>query len=296
MSYRDIVWENAMEAYHSSPDPQIEVTPYIAARLDAAKHELLLKANRMKRERDRRMAERRRRMVIVGATTLSVLVSAGATSAVIGVTTGVPAIDEILGVHQAQDPTRGGSIAEGSSVDPEAGSIYPGAPVVDVEIPSEDAAGKPLTGVGFTSLSRRLCYALPSPPESKIRGHAGTLTCQPSGFVAAGLAKNHLVLLGVTSGTHFILSGIAGEDVESIEMRGPDGPLRVNVSQAWDPGLPDLGQVRVFVGVVIADQAGLENDEAATNRSLDLRAYQLKAHLADGRVMTVPAEPLTPPV
>jgi hypothetical protein len=291
MSYRDIVWENAMEAYGSSPDPPLEMTPYLRARLDAVKQELLLKAHRTKRERDRRIAERRRRLGIVAATAMIVLSTAGATSALIDVGTGIPAVDRVLGNYEDAASGTDRSQILASDRPPETGRLSPEAPIVDLAIPSQN--GQDTAGVAFTSQDQKLCYVLPAINPSSTAFEGSTVCQAPESVATAMLGDGFVLESTIADRGGVLVSGYFGPDVENLVIRSTYGPLRINMTSVWDPRLPDVGQIGVFVGVIIGDIPQDEIWDMDEGSPFDPRTYEVEAHLRDGRILTRTGKTLT---
>ena len=290
-TYRDIVWENAIEAYESSPDPELEITPYIQARLDAAKQELILKAQRMKREHDQVRWQRRRRAAVVATASASVLVAAGGTAALTGVSTGVPSLDRVLGSYELHD-TPEASPAGLAHPKPESAWLNPEAPIVNFEFRWVDGGQQTAPGAAFTSQDGLICYVLPTPQNEQPDENAyGAATCQSPGLITRRVERDGFFLAGVTGGEVIVVSGYARQDVDGLEIVGPLGELYVEITDAWDPGLRDIGRIRVFVGAAVAIGTNRGRDSEALDRAMDLRVYEVRAHMQDGRVLTVPARP-----
>jgi hypothetical protein len=290
MSYRDIVWENAMEAYQSSPDPQIEVTPYIAARLEATKQELLLKAERMKRERDRRMAERHRRVLVFAATAVLVLGSAGVTSALTGMTTGIPTVDRILDALRQRDSSNGENYSPGMSVPvPEDAQVRAGSSTARVSVRWGDGDRQEVEGSAFVSENNRICFASVLPGGDDIATFSGPGSCTDPEYLQERIARGQAVIAGVKALDALVVQGYVGEDVESLDVIGPFGPLHVELTNVWDTGLPGIGRLRIFAAARVVKAADGGTYAAVVDRGIVPMAYETKSHLRGGGVVTVPA-------
>jgi hypothetical protein len=284
-SYRDIAWENAMEAYNNSPDPPLEVTPYIASRLEAAKHELLLKADRMKRERDVRIRERRRQLVST-ATVLSatVALAAGAT-AVTGTGTGIPAIDSILGVKRS-DVARGGDTGQGRG--PSLDDFAVAADSEPASVALDLGSAGTVVGSAYLSRTRLLCFVIAQPSAQGLTKPVGGGGCGSSDKIAERLARDTAFIIGTTVDRAVIVVGYAAANVETIDVNGVPGDFIVDLAPEWRTGLTGMPPLRPFLAGVVPNEAhrGIPD---VSGLVMDPRNYEIAAHLSDGRTVRLPS-------
>jgi hypothetical protein len=287
MSYREIVWENAMEAYDESPGPVVDITPYIQDRLDAAKHELLLKAQRTKRERDRRRRERRRRVAAVAAAGSTMLAAGAGASAIADFSTGVEPLDALLGTLRDE---LGGSTSPNS---PTAADRTP-VPGSTVSLQAHTGIAEPArVGASFyLSEDRDLCFVKGVFIGEGVRETTGGGACAPLSVVDDDLAEKTAYLAGASvDRTGVVLvAGYAAPSVREMRIGHSAASLDVHLSGPWTPDSQRPSKVKAFlaVGTVSVPQGGLGAD--LLDQIIDPQGYAIEVEV-DGtwRRLTPPA-------
>jgi hypothetical protein len=244
-SYRDIVWENAIEAYESTPEPDVgpvvDITPYIQARLDAAKEELLLKAHRTKRERDLRRRESRRRVMMAMTAASLTLLAVGGASALTGFGTGVDSLDRVLGTLREKDD------GSGPSQRPTAADrTLATDSTIALEAPI--GLGGQVAGSFYLSRSGYICFVRSTFSGEGIREPTGGGSCAAPDAVAASLRQYTAYVTGVATesdGT-VVVAGLASPKVEDLRVRG-EGPMDVRLSGPWTPRSGSISPMRGFI-------------------------------------------------
>jgi hypothetical protein len=278
MSYRDIVWENAMEAYESSPDPVVDITPYIQARLDAAKEELLLKAHRTKRERERRRKERRRRFAVLAASVAGMMATVAGASAVTGVDIGFAPLDRLLGTLEERGFGEPRYPGQPSPQDRRAGS----SPGVTVEV-RQSASAQSRVITSYLSETKLVCFvegAIETGESVELRGGGG---CTPPGRVFEHLLRDTAYVGGASMEADGTLqvSGYTTADVDGVRLNGPFGEMEAVLSETWNP-LPSEGiGIRMFLAVDVVEVGTTGLMAETLDRGTRLDAYRITV-LLDG--------------
>jgi hypothetical protein len=87
-----------------------------------------------------------------------------------------------------------------------------------------------------------------------------------------------------------ILRGFTGEEVERITGEGPDGPLKVSLSEPWQPdavdGEPTL-PVRVRTFVAVETHRRDRRYQTGSELYAEINGYRITAYLSDGTVLHV---------
>lgn len=262
-------------AAEADRDP-IEIPAELAARLEVTRAELLGHAHDASRRRARRARPRGARSIAVAAVAVLGLgvVGAGATALVAG-STGVPAVDRLLGVYDENLDKPGAS-------DRPAGDLQPSASKAAAPIETTAPDGSTSVTTFYVARDGRICWAV----ADQAGSGAGTVSCEQPRDVASGIADGGYVP-GIEVGeTSVTLRGYVGEDVVSLTGRGPGGPLDVRLGSPWKPSAPELGTLRPFVAVGRLDPGTLSNS-SAVQEALALRNYAFEATTDDGRRLSV---------
>jgi hypothetical protein len=231
----------------------------------------------------RRSATRHRRQRISTATAvgLATVATAAGASAVTGVGTGIPAVDELLGnfsSRQVDPPGPRGGIRFGSNAPASRATSPP------LKVPGDH--GSPTEAVAYVSRGAGICFAFAKPSGEGVSEARGVGGCMSPTVLSQRLADDAFLVIGTSTGRGGgRVNGYASKDVESIEVLGPDGPLAVQLTDAWKPDVAGAEPLRVFVaiGASGAGGEGLHVDEV--DRLIDPRNYTVTARLADGRTV-----------
>ena len=252
----------------------IELPAELAARLESTRAELLGQVRRGVPAPARPPAARRRVTSIVVVSLLGLgVVGAGASALVTG-STGVPAVDKLLGIYE-NDLSRPGSPGDaGHDLRPRAGgtsaSVY--APLGE--------GGWRVVNTAYVGREGNICLAVTS-AEDSTRAGLGSALCEEPRRLGRRLARNG-GLWGVAVDAAVVLSGVVRGDVSTLSGQGPNGPLEVYLGDVWKPDLPGVGPMRPFLAIGSAD-IGDQTQADGFDRLMDLRAYDLRAHGDDGK-------------
>ncbi len=240
--------------------------------------------------RRRKMARRRRKRVsttaAVGFATLAM--AAGAT-AVMDVSTGVPAIDRTLQIRQ--DKATSEDMADKHGLDdPLRGNLQ----VADVDNAVSPALEAPwgsgsVVGVKYVSTGGAICFALGETDGEGVSGARGQVgDCATPIEVSQRLADDTSFVSGLAVGETLVINGFASDEVEELHARGPGGPLTVRMSDVWRPDVDGAQPMRVFLAYGAVDANGDGGREATDlARLMDPAIYTLEAQLKDGRTVEI---------
>lgn len=264
-------------AAEADRDP-VEIPAELAARLDVTRAELLGHARDAAQRRPRRTRPRGGRSIAVAAVAVLGLgvVGAGATALVAG-STGVPAVDRLLGVYDENLDKSGTSDHPGA-----AGDLQPSASKAADPIEMTAPDGSVSVTTFYIARDGRVCWAV---ADRDGRG-SGTVSCEQPRYVANGMAEGGYVPGIEVDDTHVTIRGYVREDVVSLIGRGPGGPLDVQLGSPWKPSAPELGTPRPFVAVGRLDPGTLSNP-AGMQDALTLRNYAFEAETGDGRRFSI---------
>ncbi len=227
-----------------------ELPPELTAALEASRHELLARARTGAACPTRRPRARRRRTVSVAVASLLALGVAGAgASALVTGTTGVPAVDRLLGIYEQNRP--GG----GLQPDPAAGSAT-------VEISTRD--GRRFVSTSYVAEDGRICAAVTGAEP----GGPGEVKCVADSLLADSIERRGGLFVGVVGdGDEVLLMGFARPDVVEVEASGREGNARAKLGPAWAPRSGRLESVKPFLAI-----ADGRVDHAATRRDYEIYA------------------------
>jgi hypothetical protein len=252
----------------------------LAARLAAPGAELLDHARAAATRPARRRARARRTASLATAALLTLgVVGAGATALVTG-STGVPAIDRMLGYNVA---TRD----DGDSPSRRAVSPAPSTTSRALAVPFEvDGEERQVVATSYRNQDGGLCLAVTTDADdtSIPQGGGG---CPSLAYVRRQVGARWVVVSGVYADRTAALVGYASADVENVEIDGPKGPLTVRLSTPWSPEGQGGDPVRFFLAASPVGYEGDDLDAEEFDRLSDLDGYSVRARLADGMAVDV---------
>jgi hypothetical protein len=227
-----------------------ELPPDLVAQLDVSRRELLDRARTGAARPARRPSARRRRTVSVAVASLLALGVAGAgASALVTGTTGVPAVDRLLGIHEQNRP--------GGGLQPDHGA---GSATVELAAPD----GQDIVSTSYVSKDGRVCTVV----TEVVVDRPGDIVCVAPTVVADALGSRGGLLTGVVgNGDDALIRGFVRPDVVAIEVSGPDGDARTKVGTAWAAGPAGIDAVKPFLAI-----AGHRSD-----RELNPSDYEIHA-------------------
>jgi hypothetical protein len=253
-------------------DPN-ELPAALAAGLDAARAGLLDQARGASTRKPQRGGARRRRgAVAVTAALLSFAALGGGAVALVTGSTGVPAVDRLLGLYETRSEKPGAAGLPG----PDGRDLQPRsrASVIQLSVGSQR-----LVTASYVAADGRVCSALTDPDRDDA---FGAVTCVTRADLATRLSSDDGIVLGVVGlADGVVLRGFVSGRVTSLGGRGPTGPLEVQLGEAWKPDGLDGREVRPFVAVGGPDRDGLADPADYVLRSLD----------DDGSSTTIPPQP-----
>lgn len=234
-----------------------ELPAQLTAKLEAARVELLERARDRAAPARPRRARRSRIAVLATAGILGLgAVGAGAAALVTG-STGVPAVDRLLGIYEAEldGPTSSGDPRD-TAQDLRPGSVGRSTSV-EVRL-----ASRRLVSTSYVSRGGEICSALAESEEDS----PGHLSCPDQSLLTTGLARDDGVVLGVlVAYDRVLVRGFVVDRVTRLEGRGPNGPLDVHLGEKWTPGLPGVGSLKPFAAVggseTPGDASGLKGSD-----------------------------------
>lgn len=260
----------------------VDLPPELAARLDAARVELVDQARGAATHGSRHGGARRRRTasLVTAALVTLALLGAGATALIAG-STGVPAIDRLLGVEQSQLDSID---APRPDVAPRAGDASD--PLV---VPWGEDGSREAVGVAYVGRGDDICLSLAAQLPDGGQRLVGGGGCTPADSVWERLDTGDAFVASTAFGAPTSITGLASEDVESIGVAGPNGPLTVELGRSWVPDLDGAMPVRMFVAVARPGSEPADPTPAEAAAISDPRNYRLVARLRDGRSIEIPA-------
>jgi hypothetical protein len=212
---------------------------------------------------------------------------AGATALVTG-STGVPAVDRLLGQEAAQQAEEGKG---GSALPPGALSPEPGTDSMSLTVPFEaDGITRRITSTSYRGEYGRICSVTSTGDVDTADPRAG-VSCGPLSPLSRKLDEQAVVVAAIKADEGIVIDGFTVADVEQIELTGPSGePLVVRLSAPWQPDGPDGLTLKSFLAV--GANAFKQDDQRAIVRATDPREYSIRARLTSGKtVRIVPSAP-----
>jgi hypothetical protein len=255
-----------------------ELSPELLGRLEGTRAELLDSARAASSAGARRRRGRRRRtfsLTVAALVTLTVL-GAGATALMTG-STGVPAVDRLLGIHDSgRDDSDG---RPGIDLRPSAAG-----PVIGLDLPNGKGATR-VEGSTYVGPGGRICSAT-TQFEPDGRRRQGTAFCERPSVLATDLDEAPLKLAAVQVSGVAVLIGLVAADVRDLSGTGPNGALTLRLSKPWRPSSEAIGPVMSFLAVgPVRKSGGSEADEA--HRAVIPRAYRFQVKLKNGETVIV---------
>jgi hypothetical protein len=208
--------------------------------LGTLREELLRAAARRRSSR-----RRTRRVLMAVAVAAGLLAATAATAAIANFSTGVPVVDELVGVEA------GGTAPDGSRIaDRRPG---PGRGTEPLAVPMGDGVYQT---VAYLSRDGGICVASAERHRGGVRGGSGG--CPPVEWVNRRLERIGAAWSGSSSGldqrtNNFLVAG----DVESVRPLG-EGDWKVLMTAPWTPQTPEGRPLRL---VVVIDDADLGNPD-----------------------------------
>lgn len=215
-----------------------ELPPELVARLDVARVELVDRARGVTTRQARRRRVRRRRTASLAVASLLTLAVAGAgASALVTGTTGIPAVDRVLGIYEKNLEWRApAGVGWSHRPDPSVESTSIEFPVGEMQMVS----------AWYLARSGDVCSLL----TDADRGSFGDLACVSPADLAANLEQTGGALFStVDSFAGGVVRGYVTSDVQRLEGMGPVGRLDLHLGDAWSPGVDGVGSLKPFVGV-----------------------------------------------
>jgi hypothetical protein len=268
----------ADEANHQ----QIELPAELVARLDLTRTELVEHARRAAPLSARSRGTRRRRiasLTVAGLLGLGV-VGAGASALVSG-STGVPAVDRLLGIYETGLNKPEASVRPGPSGDDLQPS--PSKASEPIEVALED--GSRVVTSFYKAKDGKICWAVADSEASS----SGTLSCDVPAAVAAGIRDGGYVPAIEVGPNNVLIRGYVGADVVALSGRGPEGSLDIRLGAPWAPDGSDLDPLRPFVAVAAHSAKGMPLGKSGLPDSGLLSSYVFDAATGDGhRIRIMP--------
>jgi hypothetical protein len=260
----------------------IELPADLTVRLDAMRGELVDQARAATTRRVPRRGVRRRRvasLVVAAFLTLAVL-GAGATALMTG-STGIPAIDRMLGYNAA---TRDQGNDGGRASRPSREAVTPrlGTDSLTLIAPYEiDGRAQEVVGTSYRSEDGSLCLATTS-DDLDAPTPQGSGTCLSLRTLRRQIRDRFVVVSSVQVNETTVLGGYASSDVAHIEIEGPGGALTVKLSEPWRPDGSGGEALRSFLAVLPKGFGPGRNDPDVVDRAIDPSEYSIRSRLLDG--------------
>jgi hypothetical protein len=251
-----------------------ELPPELIARLDATRAELLDHASTALADTaPRRHVRRRRTASLVTAAFLAFgAVGAGASALVTG-STGVPAVDRMLGIYEEELSKPGASERTG----PSGAVLQPSSSKASEPIEVVLSDGSRNVTAFYVAQDGRICWAVADgDPDG-----SGTTSCEMPAGVLNGVRNGVYVPAIELDASDVILRGFVRSDVASVSGSGPDGFLEVRLGEPWTPEVPDAETLRPLVATSSGPKAGPSGSK--DDPRFDLRRYTFEAITDDGR-------------
>jgi len=244
----------------------VDLPPELAARLDANRAELVehARSTTARRTRGRRARRRRTASLSMAALVTLAVLGAGATALVTG-STGVPAVDRLLGIYEAGLDKPGASGRRG----PMGRDLRPDSSVASVSIEiAVDGRVRRIVSTSYVAEDAGVCSAL----AGVDGGRSGDLVCLPPLRLVRRLNQHGGVLLVTEGPSEIVLRGFVNGDVVQLEGTGPAGRLKTSLGDSWTTDLPGIPSLRPFVAI----------GERVRGRSVTGHDYVVKTVSADG--------------
>jgi hypothetical protein len=206
---------------------------------------------------------RRRRMATVAATTVGTLAMATGASALIGGSTGVPAIDDFLGLVESSTQT---SSTQADRAFPRV-TPRPGTATMPLY------AVNGVVAVAYVSKDGDICTAI-SKPHGEGAGEAREgFGCMAPDALSRDLAGDVAFVSHVRAMDHLVVMGFARPEVERLDLVRAGGVFTVELGEPWTPQADGGPETRPFVAV------GKDGGVEAVG---DPRGYSIEARMEGG--------------
>jgi hypothetical protein len=256
-----------------------ELSPELLGRLERTRAELLDSARAASAAGGRRRRGRRRRtlsLTVAALVTLTV-VGAGATALMTG-STGVPAVDRLLGIFEAErEDARGRPKVDLSPSAP--------GPVIEMDLPG-DGRVELVEGSTYVGRGGQICSATTQFARGSGQRRQGTAYCEPPSVLAADLRAQPLKVATIQVSGAVVLTGWVGDEVRKLSVIGPYGPVTARLSKPWLPPDSATGSVRSFLAIGSVGRTNGSDAEDA-HRALLLESYEFRVTFEDGRTLKV---------
>jgi hypothetical protein len=261
-------------------DP-IEVPAELIARLAVTRAELAESAHAAATPPTSTRASRRRRTVAVTvAAVVSLGVLGAGASALVSGSTGVPAVDRLLGIYE-ENLNKPGAGDRGG---PSGSDLQPSASKAAEPIETVLPDGSKSVTTFYVAEDGRICSAVATLDGNGV----GELGCDWPGEFAQPLeAGGYVPGISGLGTSRVILRGYVRSDVVSLSGRGPSGPLEVQLGDPWTPSsTPAVGTLRPFVAVASFDSP-LQLDGHEPPPEFEGRSYSFDPVTDDGRQLRI---------
>jgi len=252
----------------------------LVARLEVARAELLDHARGGAVRQAPTLGVRRRRAVSLFVAAVVGLAGLGAgASALVRGTTGVPAVDRLLGIYEQGLDKPGASDRTG----PSGSDLQPGPSKASEPIKTRLPDGSRSVTSFYVAKDGKICWAVAFSDGS---GSGGTSCESPRDFV--GGMRNGGYAPGIGFGSNYVvITGYVSGDVVSLSGSGPNGSLDIHLGKSWTPSSkPPVGRLKPFVAVASIDsRSNLDQPDQA--REFQLRSYAFAAKMEDGRQIRI---------
>jgi hypothetical protein len=230
-----------------------ELPAAMVAKLDAVRADLLDRSRpRVVAPESQRSVSRLRIASLVAAGVFAVGAAGAGASALVTGSTGVPAVDRLLGLYEAElgESGAGKDLTPGSS----------GASAT-VEVP---IGSRRLVSTSYVAKDGRICSVLADSERDP-----GDIVCVERAPLATRLVRDGGIVVGVEDrGDTIVLRGFVTGETISLDGRGPGGPLDVSLGGEWD-GVPGVDAVRPFAATGRSISDGLINPSDYVLQAVD---------------------------
>jgi hypothetical protein len=233
--------------YHLSPaETPVEGLDYDAAelpagmvaRLEAARAELSHRASKEPVPSIRSRVGGRRVASLAAAALLTVgAVGAGAAVIVTG-STGVPAVDRVLGTYDEEPAEPGAYGGVGRDLDPL-------SPRSSASV-GFSLGSRRMVNTSYVAGDGRVCSILADRDDDEP---VADLVCIHPMALAESLGSSRGIVLAVSDEERALVRGFVVAGVATLSGQGPNESLDVHLGETWTPSVPGVGPVKPFVAV-----------------------------------------------
>lgn len=252
----------------------LDLPPELEARLDTARAELVDHARvAAGRGARRRRVRRRRTASVATAAVVSLAVVGAGANALVSGSTGVPAVDRLLGIYEAgqRDPSTRQVSPQGDL------APRPGGKSTSVRA---SVNGLQIVSTSFVGRNGRICTV--TTQEQEV-APSGDFTCIEPDRLAQHVAERGGLPVGVgTRSDNVVLWGFVDDRVVGMSGHGPAGPLDFEIGESWTPEVRGADPLKAFLAV-----GARPRREDGKPTPTDPGAYSIEAVLADGSRMSL---------